>query len=178
MKIHNYIIASMLIVFASCSDEQKPFDEIKHTRELLAGKEGENISWKIESTLLYEYVWPEGIILVSSEDCFVDNVISFNHDQQKTISISEGLLRCNVSDPNIVETGTWDVVKTLGGELNIEVNAEPLETTNTLIFSFFGRQNATIKMLSEDYLVLETDVLFYNGEEIQYTNHYTFSRVN
>ncbi len=133
---NNLIVLSILIVLSvfatSCQKE-------KTKTELLTEK-----SWLVTAITVNPGI-PTGAVPITDlfaqyEPCIKDNLLTFAAD--KKYSEAEGATKCNPSDPQMVEIGTWSF--DAGETILTKVSSDTIKTTFNL-----AELNATTLKVSE-----------------------------
>jgi hypothetical protein len=95
----------LIALFFSCSKTEVKPSAAETNGVLLAGAKGSSKTWQISSAT---GSFNSGSIqTLSLDDCFIDNAFKFNNDDSQSFEHTEGLTKCDSSDPTLIEKGSW-----------------------------------------------------------------------
>ncbi len=155
--------------FQGCKKDEDPLP-IELQSVLLAGVKGQSKSWRITKIEGREATEPFGEFQL--DNCFLDNVFTFSNNAGQVYESREGLSKCDSSDPDLIERGSWFL--TFDGQLVI-ISANEVYSDNGL-FGFFGLPfPANIESLTEEEFVM--DIILTEGEFGAFTYRLTFERI-
>jgi hypothetical protein len=95
-------IITALLGIASCKDDPSP-----SKRELLTSGTG---NWKLTGQIITAAGQSENVF-PAFEPCVVDNIYSYSSDG--SYEFGEGATKCESTDPDVYELGTWTIVGNL-----------------------------------------------------------------
>lgn len=110
-----------LVILGACGDDPAPIRE-----EELTSDGGE---WKL-TALSVKALGQTGDAYADLEDCEKDNIFYFADDG--TYQYQVGATKCDVSEPNILESGTWVIE---GKNLIITITGEDPEAVEILLLN-------------------------------------------
>ena len=107
-----YIIIGSLFILFGCTE---PLEVEEYTvPKMITGKT--QTSWKMRNVQIVRVgkgtltVSPEFFFGEEDNPCQVDNIYTFVNNAERTLRITEGSLKCNAGDPNLVYEGSWSFV--------------------------------------------------------------------
>jgi hypothetical protein len=130
LKRNSFLLLAGLFfgILSSCKEDDPEPLKAETQAVLLAGQKGGNKSWKLIAASSQEgSSAPQNITL---EACFLDNVYSFNNNDEQSYQATEGSNKCDPADPNIVEAGHWAF--TIDGEIIIVLPNEFTDSYSAL----------------------------------------------
>lgn len=149
------LLAMVALFFQSCSKEEDPLP-IEVQSKLLAGDKGQSKTWRLTLAEGKEGVGNYQQFNLGA--CFLDNTYTFSNDPIQSYLGREGPTKCDPSDPNIIERGSW--LLTLDAKL-VVISANEVYSDNGL-FSLFPFP-AKVITLTNSELVIEMDLVFDDG---------------
>jgi hypothetical protein len=108
MKTKNVMLAFAIVAIASCKkDETAPSNAstvpvVLSAQDLIAKK------WRQVSAIeTYNFAPGSTEVFANSNECLKDNITIFNTNG--VFSYTAGVLKCNTSEPDLLEGGTWSL---------------------------------------------------------------------
>lgn len=149
-----FIILATLVLFVlqGCDNSDDP-SALETSEQLLAGNVGNSKSWRLISGAAYsegETVPAEMVF----ENCFLDNIYTFNNTESQAYTTGEGASKCNTSDPTEIERGFWAFVE---NREKLLISANDLIHVEQSLFGKFQSPPATVLKLNESEMELEFD---------------------
>jgi len=109
-----FAILAALLALAGCGDDPAPI----HEEELTSGTG----KWKL-TALTVKAAGQSGDAYADMDACEKDNIFFFNADG--TYQYQSGVTKCDVSEPAIIEAGTWEIT---GKNLIIQIGTDDPES--------------------------------------------------
>ena len=112
------VILSGVVILGACGDDPAPIKE-----EELPG------NWKLTALSIKALGQTEDAY-TDLEACEKDNI--FHFAENGTYEYQVGVTKCDVSEPNVFESGTWEIS---GKQLIIEITGEDPESVEILLLN-------------------------------------------
>ena len=128
-KIVSLVLFLSVLIISCKKNDPAPLGAQANAK-FLAGETGKSKSWKLREFTVQQ--GSSAAQTVTLPGCFSDNLYTFTNNDSQDYAATEGTSKCNTSDPDAIESGTWAF--TLDGlTLNIEV--DNTQTPNGLFSS-------------------------------------------
>src|SRR5882672_7607054 len=103
-RVFHLLIALCLVLTGCNKDDPKPLgSEVNGV--LLAGEKGKSKSWRIKDGT--SQVGTDAAQPFAVDPCLMDNIYTFTHDDAQSYQATEGAIKCDPADPDVIESGTW-----------------------------------------------------------------------
>jgi hypothetical protein len=142
----------ILICLQSCDNENEP-SPVEAYERLLAGDAGTSKSWRLVSGVAYD-ASQTTIGEMAFDDCFLDNLYTFENTESQQYTTGEGTTSCNAGDPDEIERGFWAFVES---REKLLISANDLIHVEQSLFGKFASPPATVLLLNESEMELEFD---------------------
>jgi hypothetical protein len=155
MNVKSWAALSLGVWGAALSGckEDDPIPAITQA-SLLAGPANQSKTWKLTSGSITFSGQPPGPFALT--DCFGDNLYIFYNNASQDYEGQEGATKCAVSDPNVIEKGSWFF--SIDGSTLI-ISADQGFSGNGLFYYFVGFPvPMKVIELTEEKLKLEADL--------------------
>jgi len=95
----------LFVILASCAKEKVSITGAEANGVILAGKKGASKSWRLTKfNVSANGAAPQPITIYA---CNGDDVFKFSNNDNQDFEHNDGSLKCNSTDPSIIENGSW-----------------------------------------------------------------------
>jgi hypothetical protein len=169
MNVKNWAALALGVWGAALSGckEDDPIPAITQA-SLLAGPANQSKTWKLTSGSVSFSGQPA--IPFALDPCFGDNIYIFYNNASQDYEGQEGLSKCSVSDPTVIEKGSWFF--SVDGMMVI-ISADETFSQNGLFSSLFGL-TAPMKVVELTDTTMELEMTQVDGtDSIKYSFEFT-----
>ena len=111
MRLLRFLLIPVLLggLFGGCSQKIEPIPNTYS--QLLTGTEKK--SWRMVSLQIFDNTQTDGVITLAQSGlspCVFDDLYTFYANDEHKFELSEGPVKCNAANPDILATTTWTLI--------------------------------------------------------------------
>lgn len=160
------LLLAIGVVFTSCKEDDPEPLKAETQAVLLAGEKGSSKTWKLVSGT--QQVNASSEVQITFDDCQLDDLFKFTNNDAQDYEMRGGALKCDDSDPDLLEEGTWAF--TLDGSMVVILSNR---TAISGLFNFYALPfPAEVLSLSDTSMSLRL-VIIDSGDTIAFKLNFT-----